>query len=227
MPRTPLPAFGLYAITDTQACEERGVVECVRLAIAGGARIVQYRDKSNEHHRREREAGELLALCRQWAVPLIINDDLCLALRIGADGVHVGRDDGSIEHARDALSADAIVGASCYHEFSLARSASAAGASYVAFGRFFDSRTKPGRPLASPDLLALAKAELRIPTAAIGGIDAANAHGLVTAGANFLACIHSLFGQEDIESAARSIQARIRDAVGDQHPPPLAPHGDP
>jgi thiamine-phosphate pyrophosphorylase len=215
MTLTPLPRNGLYVITDTRACEQFGVVECVRRAIAGGARLVQYRDKVLEPRHRQREATELLALCRQNGVPLIINDDLALAVQIGADGVHVGRDDGTIAEAREALGPRGIVGASCYHEYNLAEAAHAAGASYVAFGRFFNSRTKPGQPLATPQLLQRAHRQLGLPVAAIGGIDAGNAASLIEAGADLLACIHSVVAQADITAAARSIQRLFPAGPGD------------
>ncbi len=204
---TAVPGFGLYAVTDTGLTRERGVVACVRGALEGGARMVQYRDKGTDRPRRSREAAAIRDLCRRHGVPFIVNDDLDLALEVGADGVHVGRDDDAVETARATLGAGAIVGASCYHELDRARQAVAAGASYVAFGRFHASRTKPGRALAGPELLRAARAELAVPVVAIGGITAGNGAALVAAGANLLAVIHDLWGDGDCAARARALAA--------------------
>jgi thiamine-phosphate pyrophosphorylase len=206
VPLTPLPRSGLYAITDTTACARHGIVASVTMAIAGGARMVQYRDKSNDAMRRERESRALLRLCRGNAVPLIINDDAALAAAIGADGVHIGQDDGSVAKARSIVGPHSIVGASCYHHLDLARRAADEGASYVAFGRCFPSRSKPGRPLATPELIATAREQVPLPVVAIGGIEADNGSVLIDAGAHMLACILSVFGHDDVTTAARRLQ---------------------
>jgi thiamine-phosphate pyrophosphorylase len=127
---------GLYAITPLNPPEPR-LAEQVGEAIAGGARIVQHRDKSGDADQRAQEAAELLQVCRAHGVPLIINDDVELALRVGADGVHLGREDPDPEKARRRLGDRAIIGVSCYDQLERARWAQAVGAQYAAFGRFF------------------------------------------------------------------------------------------
>ena len=194
---------GLYAITDSQLIPAGKLVEQVEQAIAGGACLVQYRDKQHSGAERKREATLLVQLCEQQGVPLIINDDVELAREAGAAGVHLGRDDASISHARQRLGAQAIIGVSCYNRLDDALAAARAGASYVAFGRFFPSHSKPDAVQADTALLQQARAQLALPIAAIGGITPGNGRQLVEAGANLLAVIHGVFGQTDIQAAAR------------------------
>lgn len=192
---------GLYAIVGGDNAPN--LRERVTAAIAGGAALVQYRDKSTDNARREREARDVLAVCRAHGVPLIINDDVALAATIGADGVHLGRDDAGVREARRVLGDAAIIGVSCYNDFDRAVAAQQAGASYVAFGRFFHSHTKPDAVSAPLDLIRQAKAQLSIPVVAIGGITPDNAAPLIDAGVDMLAVIHGIFGQADPEQAAR------------------------
>ncbi len=194
---------GLYAITDSQLIPADKLVAQVEQAIAGGACLVQYRDKHHSGTERKREAVLLVKLCEQQDVPLIINDDVELAREVGAAGVHLGRDDTSISHARQRLGAKAIIGVSCYNRLDYATEAARAGASYVAFGRFFPSHSKPDAVHADTSLLEQARAQLDLPIAAIGGITAENGRQLIEAGANMLAVIHGVFGQADIQAAAR------------------------
>jgi len=194
---------GLYAITDSQLIPAGKLLEQVEQAIAGGVCLVQYRDKQHSRAERKREARLLVKLCEQKGVPLIINDDVELAREVGAAGVHLGRDDSSIGHARQRLGAKAVIGASCYNRLDDAIEAARAGASYVAFGRFFPSHSKPDTVQADISLLAQARAQLDLPIVAIGGITAGNGRQLVEAGANLLAVIHGVFGQADIQAAAR------------------------
>lgn len=193
---------GLYAITADGGGAQR-LARAVTQALECGATLIQYRDKSADPVRRAAEARVLLELCRRHQVPLIINDDVALARALGADGVHLGRDDASVADARRALGRNAIIGVSCYNLPARARAAEAAGADYVAFGRFFASRTKPQAVMADVDLLRDARAELRIPIVAIGGITPANGAGLIAAGADMLAVVEGVFGADDIRSAAR------------------------
>jgi len=192
---------GLYAITNGDNAP--GLLERVAAAIAGGAAVVQYRDKTMDAASREHEARDVLAVCRAHGVPLIINDDVALAATVGADGVHLGRDDAAVHEARRVLGDAAIIGVSCYNDFDRAVAAQQAGASYVAFGRFFASHTKPDAVPASLDLIRRAKAQLSIPVVAIGGITPDNAAPLIDAGVDMLAVIHGIFGQADPEQAAR------------------------
>ncbi len=192
---------GLYAITpesrDTQA-----LLAKVKLALQGGAQLVQYRTKLQDAALKHEQAAELLLLCRQHRVPLIINDDVRLATLIDADGVHLGATDAPLKEARINLGADKIIGVSCYQDLELALRAAAAGADYVAFGSFYPSPTKPQASLCELSLLSLAKSKLSVPVVAIGGITPANVQGLITAGADAIAVISALFDAPDIELAA-------------------------
>jgi len=193
---------GLYAIADSAYLDAESFPPAVRAALAGGARVIQYRDKSGDAASREPVARELNALCRAAGVPFLINDDVPLAAATGATGVHLGRDDPEIGAARAALGPQAIIGVSCYDDLERARRVAAAGADYVAFGRFFRSRTKPQAVPATPALLRAARAALKIPIVAIGGITPENGGALIAAGADALAVIEGVFGQADIRAAA-------------------------
>ncbi len=193
---------GLYAITDTALAQNRNLAEQVAQALLGGARIIQYRDKSGDRSRRQAEAKNLLKLCRKHHAQLLINDDLELAKSIGADGIHLGREDASLPQARAMLGPEAIIGVSCYNQLELAREASRAGADYLAFGRFFPSQTKPDAVQADPELLRQASRELPQPLVAIGGITPENGGPLIDAGADMLAVIEAIFNQTDIRLAA-------------------------
>lgn len=197
-----LPACGLYAITQMGQKSPDALVADVAAAIRGGAVVVQYRDKNPNRDLAER----LLAICHQQQVPLIINDDVGLAVDIGADGVHLGRDDAGVAYARERLGPLAIIGVSCYDDVGRALSAQRQGASYVAFGRFFPSSSKPLASPASMASLRQAKQVLNIPIVAIGGILPENGGALLAAGADFLAVIGGLFDGPP-ESAARAYQA--------------------
>jgi len=193
---------GLYAIADSAYLATDAFVPAVRAALDGGARVVQYRDKHSEPPQREHIAAALSTLCRERGVPFLINDDVVLARSVGAAGVHIGRDDPEIDRTRSMLGPAAIIGVSCYNELDRARAAQAAGADYVAFGRFFPSRTKPQAVSASLELLRAARLELTIPIVAIGGITPENGGSLIAAGADALAVIEGIFGQPDIRAAA-------------------------
>ncbi len=193
---------GLYAITDTTLARNQNLTEQVSQALLGGARIIQYRDKSGDRPRREAEAENLLKLCREHHALLLINDDLELAGSIGADGIHLGRDDSSLSQARTVLGSEAIIGVSCYNQLELAREASRTGADYIAFGRFFPSQTKPDAVQADAELLRQASRELPQPLVAIGGITPENGGPLIDAGADMLAVIEAIFNQTDIRLAA-------------------------
>ena len=201
---------GLYAITDSRLIPADRLVDAVSHAIAGGAVLVQYRDKESAPQLRRAQAIALQTLCEAHDVPLIINDDVELALDCGAAGVHLGRDDADLDAARARLGAGAIIGVSCYADLERAREAAAAGADYLAFGRFFPSETKPEAMPANPELLRVARRELDLPLCAIGGITPANAPQLLEAGADLLAVIHGLFGQPDVRAAASRFQSLFK-----------------
>jgi thiamine-phosphate pyrophosphorylase len=195
---------GLYVITPERPAATVPLVEQVALAIAGGAALVQYREKSGDPRTRLAEARGLLAACRARGVPLIINDDLELAAAVGAHGVHLGRDDADPREARSRLGPGAIIGVSCYDQLGRAEWAEAVGADYAAFGRFFLSATKPHAVQAEVTLLQRARRELHLPLVAIGGITPENGAPLVAAGAHMLAVVEAVFGRPDIRAAARA-----------------------
>ena len=151
-------------------------------------------------------AHTLGALCRRYGTGFIVNDDLALALRVDADGVHLGGSDGDLIAARQVLGPGKLLGASCYADFELARAAVAAGADYVAFGAVYPSPTKPQALRAPLELFTRCRSELRIPACAIGGITLDKAPALIAAGADLLAVITDLFAAPDIESRARAFQ---------------------
>lgn len=193
---------GLYAITDSVLLGDGKLLPYVEAALKGGACLVQYRDKSTDAGRRLEEASQLKILCEQYAAQLLINDDLELASRLNV-GVHLGRDDGSLREARQQLGPHALVGATCHASLDYAEQAVAAGASYIAFGRFFQSATKPGAPSANTSLLQEARSRFAVPVVAIGGITLNNAPPLLDAGADLLAVVHGLFGAESADDVRR------------------------
>jgi thiamine-phosphate pyrophosphorylase len=197
-----MPHAGLYVLTDPDVIPGDRLVETVGLAISGGAVMVQYRNKNADAAVREREATALRDSCQQHRVPLIINDDVELAARIRADGVHLGKDDMKIREARALLGDGAIIGASCYNLFQNGLRAQQLGADYVAFGSFFKSSTKTGTVRAALELLHEARRRLEIPVIAIGGITPDNGRALVQAGANLIAACHGVFAQQDVALAA-------------------------
>ena len=193
-----LQGRGLYVITDGP---RPNLLQVVAQALAGGARLLQYRDKTDDHARRLAEARAIRALCAARGVPMIVNDDVALAREANAAGVHLGEDDGDIAAARGALGADAIIGVSCYDSAERARQLAEAGADYLAFGAFFPSPTKPHARRASFDLLRQTAA-LGLPQVAIGGITPDNGGPLIDAGADYLAVISAVFGDPDVRGAA-------------------------
>ncbi len=198
----PTRLRGLYAIADRTWLDESRFAPAVRAALAGGARIIQYRDKLSAPVVREAIARTLADLSHEHAALFLVNDDAALARTVGADGVHLGREDMTIEQARELLGPGAVIGVSCYNDLERASAAERAGADYVAFGRFFPSRTKPQAAPATPALLRQARAALRVPIVAIGGITPDNGASLIDAGADALAAIEGVFGQPDVRAAA-------------------------
>nr|VFK38111.1 MAG: thiamine-phosphate diphosphorylase [Candidatus Kentron sp. TC]VFK38941.1 MAG: thiamine-phosphate pyrophosphorylase [Candidatus Kentron sp. TC] len=207
---TPLPNRGLYAVTDNSLSIRGSLISAVRDAILGGAAIIQYRDKGTDSERREEEARTLLALCHSHEVSLIINDNVDLAKAIGADGVHIGKDDPPSTLARNRLGDGAIIGVSCYNSLENAERAQRDGADYVAFGRFFPSHTKPHAVPVTTSQLREFRRHIHLPIAAIGGITPENGASVITSGADFLAVSHGVFGQPDAEIAARKYAELFR-----------------
>ena len=187
---------GLYAITPDEQ-DTDVLLAKVEAALQGGVNVLQYRNKRADHKLQTQQARVILPLCRQYHVPLIINDSIKLCLTLDADGVHLGADDGNLSEARARLGADKIMGASCYNRFDLAVAAQQAGADYVAFGACFASGTKPNAPVAPLSLFAQAKQTIRIPLVAIGGITLDNAKQAMQAGADAVAVVGALFNLEE------------------------------
>ena len=202
MSRPKLDINGLYAITPDCA-DTADLLRQVRLALAGGARVLQYRDKSANASLRLSRALALRELTRQFDAVFIVNDDVQLALQVEAEGVHLGLADDDIGTARAVLGDTKIIGVSCYNRLARARYAEHAGANYLAFGAFFPSAIKPAAAVADVKLLQQARAELTLPLVAIGGINLGNGAALVQAGADALAVISALFNAPDIKAAAQ------------------------
>ena len=197
------PLHGLYAITPETLCADPAKLEsAAAAALRGGARLLQLRDKSGGQTRRHESAIRLLALCHRFDARFIINDDLALAEQLGAVGVHLGAGDAPLTEARRRLGPAAVIGVSCANSLERALAAQDQGASYVAFGRFFPSSTKPAAPQAELALLREARTQLRIPICAIGGVTPGNAAGLIAAGADLVAAVEGVFGAPDVEAAA-------------------------
>ena len=193
---------GLYAITPDIA-DTSLLLQKVEAALQGGINVLQYRNKAASHKLQSQQARAILPLCRQYNVPLIINDSVKLCLTLDADGVHLGADDGNLSEVRVRIGNDKILGASCYNRFDLALSAQQAGANYVAFGACFASETKPSTPVAGLDLFVKAKNELNIHAVAIGGITLQNAPSVIHAGAKAIAVINAIFNANDVKLASQ------------------------
>ena len=211
---------GLYAITPETPDTAR-LVEQVRHAIAGGATVLQYRSKRVGHDIIKLQAEALRAITLETGTKFIVNDNSELALSVGADGVHLGREDADTDavatlrkHCAARLSATSfIIGVSCYNELSLAETAVEAGADYVAFGSFFPSSTKPTATKADLALIRAAKARFDVPVVAIGGITVDNAQELISANVDMVAVISSLFGADDIEQRAREFTNLFKSGI--------------
>ena len=200
------PLIGLYAITPDDALLPR-LSALVGAALAGGVRLVQYRNKEAPLALRRAQASELLRICRAHGARLIINDDVWLAVEIGADGAHLGRDDGDIELARQAIGPQRLLGVSCYNDLGRVEAAVAAGADYIGIGSLFASATKPESVRASLETLREVRRRFPdLPIAAIGGITVHNAPEAIAAGADMVAVITDLFDAMDIKGRAEAFQ---------------------
>jgi len=204
LPTASFPLAGLYALTPDDNLLPR-LSALVESALKGGVKWVQYRNKVAPKPLRRAQAAELLRICRAHGAKLIINDDIWLAVEIGADGAHLGRDDlpgGSLSTARDALGSKRILGVSCYDDLGRAEVAVDAGADYIAIGSVFASVSKPQASRASLDTLVEAKRRFKVPVCAIGGITVKNAPQVIEAGADMIAVLSDLFDAMDIQKQA-------------------------
>ena len=213
---------GVYAITDAQLMPPSVFLARAEAALRGGARVLQYRDKSNDAARRLAEARGLRALCARYGALFVVNDDPALARAVAAPALHAGEDDAPMDELRRELGEEIIIGVSCYGSVERAQRAVAAGADYVAFGSFFPSITKPHAPVVDLGVLRQARQALAVPIVAIGGITAANGGALIAAGADSLAIVSALFATPAVEAATRRCAALFADAgsavaAGPQH----------
>ncbi len=209
MPRPELR--GLYAVTPDCADGARLLAD-VEAALAGGCRLVQYRDKLSAMPEQICRARALRELTRRFDATLLINDDLALGALVDADGLHLGKDDGNLVAARAILGPDKILGASCYADFAAGQAAAQAGVDYIAFGAAYPSPTKPQAANATVDLFFRAKTEIAVPVCAIGGITLANAPPLIAAGVDLIAVITDLFSAPDIAARAAAYQKLLEEA---------------
>ncbi|MBP0598426.1 thiamine phosphate synthase [Herbaspirillum sp. LeCh32-8] len=197
---------GLYIVTPDWD-DTAQLLAATELALQNGAALVQYRHKTATPVQRQAQAEALLALCRQYDTPLVINDHVELCLAIGADGVHVGGTDASIAAVRKTVGSELIVGASCYGTLELAHAAHRDGASYVAFGGFYPSRVKKYDFRTAPEIIAQSKREIPLPVVVIGGITLDNAPPLVAQGADMVAVISSVYLVPPAERKTRELAA--------------------
>ncbi len=198
---------GLYVIVDPEACRGRAPVEVARQALAGGASVIQWRDKRRDKGDQLDDARRIRDLCRERGVPFIVNDHADLAWVLGADGVHVGQRDLPAKLVR-AMLPNAIVGVSTNGPEE-AQAAAASGATYVAVGSIFPTRSKATTRPADPDRIRQVRAAVRLPVVAIGGIDASNIDLVIAAGADATAVISAVCSADDPESAARALASRF------------------
>lgn len=192
---------GLYAVTPDEQRSDV-LVRKVGAALQGGASVLQYRNKTASPELRIEQGRALVALCRAAGAAFIINDDVALALELGADGAHLGADDGDLAEARQRLGPDKLLGASCYDRIELAAAAMRAGADYLAFGSVFGSVTKPGAVRAPMAIFAEARRRFALPLVAIGGINLQNASEVFAAGADAVAVISAVFDAADVAASA-------------------------
>ena len=201
-PSTVLPKGGLYLITPDDSNSER-FLERVLAVLSSDIAVLQYRNKLANADQIHEQAKVLLQHCRQMDIVFIVNDNILLAHEIGADGVHLGEQDGDLKTARNLLGPDSIVGVSCYNSLALAEKTAADGANYIAFGAVYSSATKPQARNAGLELFSQA-ARLNLPMVAIGGITLDNAAQTLAAGANFIAVIGAVFDAADPASEVQS-----------------------
>ena len=209
--KTRLPT-GLYVLTP-DTFDDDWLVMAVSAAIRGGASAVQYRNKSVDAAQRLRQAQRLARACREGGALFIVNDSVELARAVGADGLHIGRDDGDPATIRAALGPGPVLGVSCYDSFERALAVRGI-ADYVAFGSVFVSSVKPGAVRAPLALFGRAR-EAGLHAVAIGGIDAGNAFEVAEAGAAAIAVITAVFGhaQGTARADAPAIESNTRRIV--------------
>ncbi len=187
---------GIYLITEHERLAFTEMF-AITQAVIGSISALQYRNKSTDYKLKRAQATELQKLCSDHQVPFIINDNIELAIELGADGVHLGREDGDCNEARRRIGEHKLIGVSCYNEIERADQAVADGASYIAFGALFPTSTKVNTVRASTDLIQQAKQRYTVPVVAIGGITTGNCAAAIDAGADLLAVVSSVYLADD------------------------------
>ncbi len=195
----------IYAITDDVLTPESSVLAQVGELLECGVKFLQYRTKLEPKN--ERVAVALKELCERYGARFIVNDDVKFAAKIGANAVHIGKDDGGVKAARKILGKDAFIGVSCYDDLNLALKAQDEGASYAAFGALFASPTKPNAPLCKFETIRRAKEILRIPVCVIGGINTANIAQIAALNPDYIAVISALYRPASIKENLKNLQA--------------------
>ena len=195
----------IYAITDDVLTPESSVLAQAGELLECGVKLLQYRTKLEPKN--ERVATALKELCERYGARFIVNDDVNFAAKIGANAVHIGKDDGGVKAARKILGEDAFIGVSCYDDLNLALRAQDEGASYAAFGAVFASSTKPNAPLCKFETIRRAKKILRIPVCVIGGINAANIAQIAALNPDYIAVISALYRPASIKENLKNLQA--------------------
>ncbi len=204
--------WSLYVITDAKLSRGRSHLEVIRAAIAGGATVVQYREKEGTTRQMIEEARALRELARQAGVPFIVNDRVDIALAVGADGAHVGQDDMPAPLARKLMGPGKIVGVSATN-LEEALQAERDGAAYIGAGPIFATPTKPdAAPPIGLEALAEICRRVSIPVVAIGGINAENAGAVIEAGAAGVAVVSAIVAAPDVEAAAHQLRAVVEEA---------------
>lgn len=201
---------GVYAITNENLQKGDALLHAVEKALAGGATLIQYRNKTADFADKVSEAAQLKLLCHAHNARLLINDDVDLCQAADADGVHLGQSDTALRDARERLGSRAIIGISCHNNDELVRQAERNQADYIALGRFFPSLTKPAAPPATLADLQRIRAMTSLPIVAIGGVSAENGQLLINHGADMLAAINYIFNADDISSRVRALDSLFK-----------------
>lgn len=202
----------LYAVTDRAWVGRRTLLEQIEDALRGGVTIVQLREKGLEEAAFAAEAVQVKELCRTYNVPLIINDNMDVALQSGADGVHVGVEDVPVAEIRARAGADFIIGATA-KTVAQARAAQAAGADYLGVGAVFPSPTKTNAVRITTAQLKEICSSVSIPAVAIGGISLSNAAELQGGGMRGIAVVSALFAADDIRAAAEALKRKANEII--------------
>lgn len=204
----------LYAVTDRSWLGGRSLAEDVEAAIKGGATLIQLREKNMDINNFAKEAEEILLMCRKYNVPLIINDNIDVALAVGADGVHLGQSDMNAAKAREILGEDKIIGVTA-KTVSQAQKAQRDGADYLGSGAVFGTSTKADAKPMDLETLRSITSSVNIPVVAIGGITGENVLCLKGSGIAGAAVVSGIFAQKDIEAAARDLSRKICEITGE------------